>query len=102
MTGIEVIILIASILVVSAGIGYYMNYGQPTLKSMEEDPKKDIIKYPAPVSLTQSAKELVNEIDRVSDVPTTQQQSQQLVKDLVDTATAPTKKKRKHYPKKKQ
>lgn len=99
MNGIEVIILIASIVVVSAGIGYYMNYGQPTLKSMEEDTTTTPDDTKA--RLTESAKELIKEVDRVTSVPTTQEESQQLAKDLVDTVITPAKKKRKYYPKKK-
>jgi hypothetical protein len=101
MNGIEVIVLIASIVIVSAGIGYYMNYGQPTLKSMEEDPKKDITTCRTQASLTQSAMELIKEIEKVTNVPTTQEESQQLAKDIVDVVTTPAKKKKKYYPKKK-
>jgi hypothetical protein len=101
MNGIEVIVLIASIVIVSAGIGYYMNYGQPTLKSMEEDPKNDITTCRTQASLTQSAMELIKEIEKVTNVPTTQEESQQLAKDIVDVVTIPAKKKKKYYPKKK-
>jgi len=101
MNGIEVIILIGLIIVIAAGVGYYMTKELPTLKSMEEDPKKDITTYPAPLSLTESAKELIKEIDKVAKVPTTPKESQQLAKDLVDVVTTPTKKKKKYYPKKK-
>jgi hypothetical protein len=97
MNGIEVIILIGLIIVIAAGVGYYMTKELPTLKSMEEDPKKDITTYPAPLSLTESAKK----IDKVAKVPTTPKESQQLAKDLVDVVTTPTKKKKKYYPKKK-
>ncbi len=101
MNGIEVIVLIASIVIVSAGIGYYMNYGQPTLKSMEEDPKNDITTCRTQASLTQSAMELIKEIEKVTNVPTTQEESQQLAKDIVDVVTTSAKKKKKYYPKKK-
>ena len=37
MNGIEIIILIGVVVAIAAGIGYYMNYGQPTLKEMKED-----------------------------------------------------------------
>lgn len=99
MNAIEIIILIVFTIVMSAGIGYYLTKDQPTLKSMEEDTATtpDVTK----ARLTESAKELIKEIDKVAKVPTTQEESQQLAKDLVDIVTAPTKKKRKYYPKKK-
>jgi len=83
----------------SAGVGYYLTKDQPTLKSMEEDTPTtpDTTK----ARLTESAKELIKEIDKVTNTPTTQEESQQLAKDLVDIVTTPTKKKRKYYPKKK-
>lgn len=101
MNGIEVIILIGLIVVMAAGVGYYMTKELPTLKSMEEDPKKDITTYHTQASLTQSAMELVKEIEKVTNVPTTQEESQQLAKDLVDVVTTSAKKKKKYYPKKK-
>ena len=101
MNGIEVIILIGLIVVIAAGVGYYMTKELPTLKSMEEDPKKDITTYRTQASLTQSAMELVKEIEKVTNVPTTQEESQQLAKDIVDVVTTPAKKKKKYYPKKK-
>ena len=36
MNGIEILILIGSIFIIAAGVGYYMNYGQPTLKEIKE------------------------------------------------------------------
>ena len=101
MNGIEVIILIGLIVVMAAGVGYYMTKELPTLKSMEEDPKKDITTCRTQASLTQSAMELVKEIEKVTNVPTTQEESQQLAKDIVDVVTTPAKKKKKYYPKKK-
>lgn len=101
MNGIEVIILIGLIVVMAAGVGYYMTKELPTLKSMEEDPKKDITTCSTQASLTQSAMELIKEIEKVTNVPTTQEESQQLAKDIVDVVTIPAKKKKKYYPKKK-
>jgi len=37
MTGIEIIILIGLVVILAAGIGYYMTKGQPSLKEMTED-----------------------------------------------------------------
>jgi hypothetical protein len=99
MNGIEIIILIVSIVLMSAGVGYYLTKDQPTLKSMEEDTPTTPDNTKA--RLTESAKELIKEIDKVTNTPTTQEESQQLAKDLVDIVTTPTKKKRKYYPKKK-
>lgn len=42
MNGIEIIILIGVVVAVVAGIGYYMNYGQPTLKEMKEEKVKEV------------------------------------------------------------
>lgn len=110
MTGIEVIILIGVITSVAAGIGYYMNYGQPSLGDFTEDldqdlqdkPKEKEYKAKAPSrQLTESAQELVKEINKVAKTPTTQEESQQLAKDIVEAVTTTPKKKRKYYPKKK-
>lgn len=102
MNGIEIIILIAFTAVMSVGMGYYLTKDHPTLESMEEKQPEVKSQKKEPVrSLTESAKELVKEIEKVSKVPTTQEESQQLAKDLVEIATATPKKKRKYYPKKK-
>ena len=37
MTGIEIIILIGLVVILAAGIGYYMTKGQPSLKEMTKD-----------------------------------------------------------------
>lgn len=79
MTGIEVLILIATITIVSLGIGYYMNYGQPSLKEMEEEIKNDI-------KISEPSLRQINEV----------------VKEVIGiTETKETKPKRKYYPKKK-
>lgn len=115
MNGIDIIILIVFTIILSAGIGYYLTKDQPTLEEMTEQDDQEqlsqdlynkdlrpIVAKKEPVrSLTESAKELVKEIEKVSKVPTTQKESQQLAKDLVEIATATPKKKRKYYPKKK-
>jgi preprotein translocase subunit SecF len=41
MSGFEIIILIGLIVVIATGVGYYMNYGEPTLKEMKEDFNKN-------------------------------------------------------------
>jgi hypothetical protein len=102
MTGINIIILIVFVVLMSVGMGYYLTKDQPTLKSMEE--KQPVVKPQKKLTvrqLTESAKELVKEIEKVSETPITEEQSKEMVKDLVEIATAAPKKKRKYYPKKK-
>jgi broad-specificity NMP kinase len=117
MTGFEIIILIGLVVGMAAGIGYYMTKDHPSLKEMTEEPKekfqpRKVIQKTATRQLTESAQELVKEIEKVSKVPTTQEESQQLAKDLVNIVTKEKKtksefpidkpkKKRKYYPKKK-
>lgn len=99
MTGFEIIILLIVIVASAVILGYYFSYGQPSLKDMEEGTPTtpDVTK----ARLTQSAQELVKEIEKVTKTPTTQEESQKLVNDLVEIATPSPKKKRKYYPKKK-
>lgn len=95
MNTIEIIILVVFTIVMSAGIGYYLTKEQPTLRSMQEDTATTPDATQA--SLTQSAKELIKQVDKVAKVPTTQEESQQLAKDVVNVATSSTKKNKKHY-----
>ena len=100
MNELEIIILIGLVVAMATGVGYFLTKGQPTLKEMEEKPKekfqpRKITQYEGP--LTKSVKE----IEKIAKVPTTQEESQQLAKDLVDIATTTLKKKKKYYPKKK-
>lgn len=99
MTGFEIIILLIIIVAAATILGYYFSYGHPSLRDMEEDAPTtpDITK----ARLTQSAQELIKEIEKVSNTPTTPEESQQLAKDLVAIAATSSKKKRKYYPKKK-
>lgn len=115
MTGFEIIILLLVIIVSAAAVGFYLTKGQPNLEEMVEQDEQSqltqelcnkdlhpIVTKKTPTgSLTESAQELIKEVNRVSKVPATQEESQQLVKDLVELATTSPKKKKKYYPKKK-
>jgi succinate dehydrogenase/fumarate reductase flavoprotein subunit len=95
MTGIEIIILIGLVVAIAAGIGYYMNYGQPTLKEMKEDfNKNEEVK-----EVVELAKELYNKDLR----PIVAKKAPKEVKEIKSELPVeqPTKKKRKYYPKKK-
>ncbi len=109
MTGLDIITLIAVTIAAAIFVGTYIARKQPPMENFLEQPKKEKFQ-PKKVTvtpkqgvsqLTESAKELVKEIEKVSKTPTTQEESQQLAKDLVEIATATPKKKRKYYPKKK-
>lgn len=126
MTGFEIIILLVVVVVSAAAIGAYLTKGHPTLEEMTEQDDQEKVtqelynkdlrpivakKEPAR-SLTESAQELIKEIDKVAKVPTTQEESKQLAKDLVEVVIKDKrtksefpidkpKKKRKYYPKKK-
>jgi len=109
MTVTDITILAIVIIVFALGLGAYIARKQPPMENFLEQPKKEKFQ-PKKVTvtpkqgvsqLTESAKELVKEIEKVSKTPTTQEESQQLAKDLVEIATATPKKKRKYYPKKK-
>ena len=108
MTGLDIITLIAVTIAAAIFIGTYIARKQPPMEDFLEEPKKEKFQ-PRKVTvtpkqgvsqLTESAKELVKEIEKVAKTPTTQQESKQLAKDLVEIATASPKKKRKYYPKK--
>lgn len=110
MSGFDIVLLILSVVIIAALIGMFMNYGQPSLGDFTEDldqdlqdkPKQKEYKPKAPSrQLTESAQELVKEINKVAKTPTTQEESQQLAKDIVEAVTTTPKKKRKYYPKKK-
>lgn len=115
MTGFEIIILLLVVVVSAAAIGAYLTKGYPTLEEMTEQDDREkvtqglhnkdlrpIVAKKEPVrGLTESAKELVKEIEKASKTPITQEESKQLVKDLVELATTSPKKKKKYYPKKK-
>lgn len=88
MTGIEVIILIGVIIAVAAGIGYYMNYGQPDLSDFTED-------------LDQDFQEKVKEEVKVTK-PSTRQVNEAVKEAVGVTEVKEAKpKKKKYYPKKK-
>ena len=99
MTGLEIIILVIAIILLATILGYYFSYGQPSLEDMKEN--ENTTPDTTKARLTQSAQQLVKEIEKVTKTPTTQEESQKLVNDLVEIATASPKKKRKYYPKKK-
>ena len=91
MSGIEIIILIVAIISMAAGVGYYMNAGQPTLKEMKEDfNKNDEVK-----ELVELVEELYNKDSRPVVV-------KKAIKEFDSEVTEqPIKKKRKYYPRKK-
>ena len=99
MTGFEIIILIGLVLVIAAGIGYYMNYGEPTLKEMKEDfNKNEEVK-----EIVELAKELYNKDLRpiVAKKAPKEEVKEDKPKKSEFPIEQPTKKKRKYYPKKK-
>ena len=99
MTGIEIIILIGLVVVIAAGIGYYMNYGEPTLKEMKEDfNKNEQVK-----EIVELAKELYNKDLRpiVAKKAPKEEVKEDKPKKSEFPIEQPTKKKRKYYPKKK-
>lgn len=99
MTGFEIIILIGLVLVIAAGIGYYMNYGEPTLKEMKEDfNKNEEVK-----EIVELAKELYNKDLRpiVAKKAPKEEVKKDKPKKSEFPIEQPTKKKRKYYPKKK-
>jgi hypothetical protein len=95
MSGFEIIILIGLIVVIAAGVGYYMNYGQPTLKEMKEDFNKN----EEVQEVVELAKELYNKDLR----PIVAKKAPKEVKKTKSEfpIEQPAKKKRKYYPKKK-
>lgn len=111
MSGFDIVLLILSVIIIAALIGMVMNYGQPSLGDFTEDldqdfqdkPKEKEYKPKAPSrKLTETAQELVKEINKVAKTPTTEEESKQLAKEIVEIATeTPKKKKKKYYPKKK-
>ena len=95
MSGFEIIILIGLIVVIAAGVGYYMNYGQPTLKEMKEDfNNNEEVK-----EVVELAKELYNKDLR----PIVAKKAPKEVKEIKSefSIEQPAKKKRKYYPKNK-
>ena len=99
MNGIEIIILIGVVVAIAAGIGYYMNYGQPTLKEMKEDfNKNEEVK-----EIVELAKELYNKDLRpiVAKKAPKEEVKEDKPKKSEFPVEQPTKKKRKYYPKKK-
>jgi hypothetical protein len=110
MTVFEILILITSVIGIALAIGIYVNYGQPSLEDLTEDLDQDFeekveVKETKEIfpsrRLTESAQELVKEIERVTGGEVTQEGSIKTVEDLTGTLTTPLKKKRKYYPKNK-
>jgi flagellar basal body-associated protein FliL len=97
MTGIEVIILIVAIVIAAAGIGYYMNYGQPSLKEMEGEPKEKF----KPRKLTiQAPTRQVNDAVKEA-VGITEPEVKEKKETKSEFPIDKPKKKKKYYPKKK-
>lgn len=94
MNGIEIIVLILAIVLMVVGVGYYMNYGQPTLREMEEDfNKNEEVK-----EVVELAKELYNKDLRPI---VAKKAPKEVKKEVAEVTEHPIKKKRKYYPKKK-
>jgi hypothetical protein len=101
MSGFEIIILIGLIVVIATGVGYYMNYGQSTLKEMKKNKVTEQVE--AMKKVVEAHDTLVEEINKISsEVP------EGIVEEPVKKETKsefpieqPAKKKRKYYPKKK-
>jgi len=109
MTGFEILMLIGSIIVLGGIVGWYLVEKQPTIDMfLEEEPKKEkfqprkvtIVKEEKNLQLTESAKELIKEMDKVTGKETSQEQTLDLAKQMVEAAVTTPKKKRKYYPKK--
>lgn len=109
MTGIEIIILIGLVVILAAGIGYYMTKGQPSLKEMT----KDYYNNEEAQELADLAKELYNKdlrpvvAKKAPKKEKVEEVSEGIVEEPVKKETKPEfpidkpKKKRKYYPKKK-
>jgi hypothetical protein len=94
MSGFEITILIGLIVIIAAGVGYYMNHGQPTLKELTKDYYDN--------GETQEGIELVEELYNKDLRPiVTKKAPKEVVTEVVEEAPKPSKKKRKYYPKKK-
>jgi hypothetical protein len=109
MTGLDIITLIAVTIAAAIFVGTYISRKQPPMEDFLEEPEKEKFQ-PRKVTvtpkqgiaqLTESAKELVKEIDNVTSVDTPIKEKEKIVKDIVDNTTTTPKKKRKYYPKKK-
>jgi len=101
MNGIEVIILIGLIVVMAAGVGYYMTKELPTLKSMEEEIKEEPKEKFQPRKITvqtptRQVNDVVKEVIGITE-PEVKKEKQTEPESPVDKP----KKKRKYYPKKK-
>jgi L-rhamnose isomerase len=92
MNGIEVIILIGFIVLLAAGVGYYMTKDHPTLKEMKEDYQNN----EEAQEIVELAKELYNKDLR----PIVAKKAPKETKSEFPIEQ-PAKKKRKYYPKKK-
>jgi hypothetical protein len=109
MTGLDIITLIAVTIAAAIFVGTYIARKQPPMEDFLEEPKKEkfqprkvtVTQKQGIAQLTESAKELVKEIDNVTGVDTPIKEKEKIVKDIVDNTTTTPKKKRKYYPKKK-
>jgi len=109
MTGLDIITLIAVTIAAAIFVGTYIARKQPPMEDFLEEPKKEkfqprkvtVTQKQGIAQLTESAKELVKEIDNVTGIDTPIKEKEKIVKDIVDNATTTPKKKRKYYPKKK-
>jgi hypothetical protein len=108
MTGLDIITLIAVTIAAAIFVGTYIARKQPPMEEFLEQPKKQKFQ-PRKVTvapkqgiaqLTQSAKELIKEVDKVTGKETSPEETSQLAKQMVEAAVTTPKKKRKYYPKK--
>ena len=109
MTGIEIIILIGLVIILAAGIGYYMTKGQPSLKEMT----KDYYNNEEAQEVVELAQELYNKdlrpivAKKAPKKEKVEEVSEGIVEEPVKKEPKPEfpidkpKKKRKYYPKKK-
>jgi hypothetical protein len=110
MNGIEIIILIGTIVLLAVGIGYYMNKGQASLKEMKEDYQNN----EEVQEIVQLAKELYNKDLRpvvAKKAPKKEKVEEVIPEGIVEEPIKEktksefpidkSKKKRKYYPKKK-
>ena len=99
MSGIEIIILIIAIVLMAAGVGYYMNYGQPTLKQMKEDfSKNEEVKELAQLAQQLYDKDLRPIVAKKAPTKIKQQVPQGIVEEPTkEQTTKPAKKKKKYY-----
>lgn len=102
MTGIEIIILIGLVVILAAGIGYYMTKDQPSLKEMT----KDYYNNEEAQEVVELAKELYNKdlrpiVAKKAPKEVVKEEVKEEKQSKPEFPIDKPKKKRKYYPKKK-